>query len=205
MKISKKYHLGYNTGESDNMIKRIFLTLIALQTLFIGQCYASSDRLTDIGVEILKKRIEEKLPYVITTDISIRNEAEIARVFPPMAGTHQYEFFVALNPDVLVSIDVYVNREGYTDAIQICGTAINETRRKFLALVVEESMKSIGLNEDEIMWLVSREGTKTKKIFEENVYAVEMGKTVYYQFINLPDGFSCHTIDKMSIKDRLTR
>lgn len=37
------------------------------------------------------------------------------------------------------------------------------------------------------------------------MYAVEMGKTVYYQFINLPDGFSCHTIDKMSIKDRLTR
>lgn len=41
------------------MIKRIFLTLIALQTLFIGQCYASSDRLTDIGVEILKKELKK--------------------------------------------------------------------------------------------------------------------------------------------------
>ncbi len=39
------------------MIKKIFLMFIALQALFIGQCYASLDRLADIGAEVLRERI----------------------------------------------------------------------------------------------------------------------------------------------------
>lgn len=39
------------------MLKRIFLMIIALQVLFIGPCYANSDRLADIGAEVLRERI----------------------------------------------------------------------------------------------------------------------------------------------------
>ena len=41
------------------MIKRVFFIFIVLQVLFLGQCYASSDRLTDIGAEVFRERIKK--------------------------------------------------------------------------------------------------------------------------------------------------
>lgn len=87
--------------------------------IFIGPCYASSDRLADIGAELFKERIVEDIPFKVA-DFKITNEATVAREQPHMAGDSKYEFMAVQNQNVMLMIDVYVNREGYIDSIINC-------------------------------------------------------------------------------------
>nr|DAM45498.1 MAG TPA: hypothetical protein [Caudoviricetes sp.] len=185
------------------MIKRIFFTFIVLQIFFIGPCYASSDRLADIGAELFKERIVEDIPFEVT-DFKIANEASVAREQPHMACDSKYEFMAVQNQNVMLMIDVYVNREGYIDSIIICGPSVEKRNSKFLTLVLAESMKAIGLNMDEIMWLCSK-GSISGNTYEGSVFSTGMGRTVYYSMSLTSDGFGINRIDRMSLTDRFTR
>lgn len=185
------------------MIKRVFFIFIVLQVLFLGQCYASSDRLTDIGAEVFRERIKKDLPYAYATDFVIKNEAEVAIESPSMAGTSRYEFFVGLNSDsdVEIFIEVYVNREGYIDSIYICGPSVEKRHKKLIMHVLLASMHAIGLNRDEVIWLFSK-GLVSGDTYEGNVFSAKMRKNIYFSRNIWADGFGFYYIDRMSTFDR---
>ncbi len=185
------------------MIKRVFFIFIVLQVLFLGQCYASSDRLTDIGAEVFRERIKKDLPYAYATDFVIKNEAEVAIESPSMAGTSGYEFLVGLNSDsdVEIFIQVYVNREGYIDNISICGPSVEKRYKKLIMHVLLASMHAIGLNRDEVMWLFSK-GSVSGDTYEGNVFSAKMRKNIYFSRNIWADGFGFYYIDRMSMSDR---
>ena len=185
------------------MIKRVFLIFIVLQVLFLGQCYASSDRLTDIGAEVFRERIKKDLPYAYATDFFIKNEAEVAIESPSMAGTSIYEFWVGLNSDsdVEIFIQVYVNREGFIDNIIICGPSVEKRYKKLITHVLVASMYAIGLNRDEVMWLCSK-GSVSGDTYEGNVFSAKMRKNIYFRKTIWADGFGFYYIDRMSMSDR---
>ena len=59
----------------------------------------------------------------------------------------------------VVVISAFVNQEGYIDSIIVVGSGASESNRTFTSNMVDESMRAIGLSNDDIDWLTTK-GTK---------------------------------------------
>lgn len=73
----------------------------------------------------------------------------MAKLYP---GTTLYILFVFdnVNTDKVTSVLVFVNQEGYIEDIGVPGSGVSESNRAFLTNIVEESMRAIGLTNDDI-------------------------------------------------------
>ena len=186
-------------GGDHNMLKRIFFMIIVLQALFIGVCSANSGRLADIGAEVFRgKMVESTNSFVSGLEIK-KLSVGMAKLYP---GTTLYTFFMFdnMNTDKVVSVSVFVNQEGYIDAIGIAGSGASESSRAFSTNIVEESMMAIGLSNDDINCLTTK-GIQGKK-YHGVVFSENMGRDVYYTFWRGPNAFHSSIIYRMSYTDR---
>lgn len=192
-------------GGNENMVKRIFLIMLTLQVLFIGICYANSDRLADIGAEVFRERMVGDV-YLYVSELEINKSlGSVEELFP---GTTAYSFYLVnyMNTNNVVSISVLVNQEGYIYSIIVVGSGASESNRTFTSNIVDESMRVIGLSNEDIDWLTTK-GTQgdmyqRRDMYQGEVLSVSARRKVYYTSWTEPDAVRINLIDKISFVDR---
>lgn len=187
------------------MLKRMFLMIIALQVLFIGPCYANSDRLADIGAEVFRERMVGDVYLYVSELETNKSLGELEELF---SGTTVYSFYLAnyVYTDNVVIISAFVNQEGYIDSIIVVGSGASESNRMFTSNMVDESMRAIGLSNDDIDWLTTK-GTQgymyqRRDMYQGEVLSVSARRKVYYTSWTEPDAVRINLIDKISFMDR---
>lgn len=171
---------------------------IALQALFIGQCYASLDRLADIGAEVLRERIVGSTAFGVSEFKIHKLTGEVKKLNP---GVTDYSFYIinGLNNNAVL-VAVFVNQEGYIDSIIVSGSVASESQRTFMSRILAETMRSIGLSDDDIFSLYSNESRGW--IYKGEVYSENMHRKVYLSYWEENNGASVHIIDRISLTDR---
>ena len=180
------------------MLKRIFLMSIVIQIFFIGQCYASLDRLADVGAEVLRERIVGSTAFRVSEFRINELTGELKKSNP---GVTNYSFYITndVNNNV-VYVAVLVNQEGYIDSIYLISSIKSESQRAFFAKMLEETMRAIGLSSDDIISLYSNEIRGS--VYSGKVYSKNIHRKVYLSYLAETNGVCTQVIDRIPLTDR---
>lgn len=183
----------------DNMFKRIFLMSIVIQIFFLGQCYASLDRLADVGAEVLRERIVGSTAFRVS---EFRINELTGGLKKSNPGVIDYSFYIINDvDDNAVRVAVFVNQEGYIDSIVVNGSVASESKRVFISRMLAETMRAIGLSKDDMLSLCSNE--VCGRVYTGEVYSENMNRKVYLSYWAEKNGAGIiQVIDRIPLAER---